>query len=245
MDFKKMSDFNAQNNTRTVGSSSSAQYDQGLRSYMLKIYNYMALALVLTGVTAYGVSSSPELMNTIFGSPLKWVVMIAPLGFIMVMSFGINKLSFGAAQGLFWAFAAVMGVSLSSILMVYTGQSVARAFFITSATFASVSLYGYTTKKDLSGMGSFLFMGVIGLIIASVVNIFMQSSALQFAISALTVVIFTGLTAYDTQRLKNMYYQLAGNAEAMGKASIMGALSLYINFINIFISLLQLFGERR
>ena len=245
MDFKKMSEFNSQSSMRTVGTDSSVAYDQGLRSYMLKIYNYMALALVLTGATALGVASSPNMMAAIFGSPLKWVVMLAPLGFIMVMSFGIHKLSFGALQGLFWAFAAVMGVSLSSILLVYTGESVARAFFITAATFGSASLYGYTTKKDLTGMGSFLFMGVIGLVIASLVNLYMQSSALQFAISAICVIVFTGLTAYDSQRLKQQYYQLAGNAKFMAKASIMGALSLYINFINIFVSILQLIGDRR
>jgi len=245
MNFKKMSEFNTQNNMRTVGSTSSAAYDQGLRSYMLRIYNYMALALALTGVTAFAVASSEPLMNAIFGSGLKWLVMLAPLAFILVFSFGMNKLSFGTLQALFWAFAAVMGISYSTIMLAYTPTSVARAFFITAATFGSMSLYGYTTKKDLSGWGSFLFMGLIGIIIASVVNIFMQSSALHFAVSVIAVLIFTALTAYDTQRLKHTYHQVAGHSEMMGKVAISGALSLYLKFINIFIHILQFVGERR
>lgn len=240
MDFKKASEFNRANGSRTV----SAQYDQGLRSYMLSIYNYMAAALVLTGITAFAVSSSPALMQTIFGSPLKWVVMLAPLGFVIFLSARIHKLSVPAAQTSFWAFGAIMGISLASFFAVYTGESIARAFFVTAGTFAAMSLYGYTTKKDLSGMGSFLIMGVFGLIIASIVNIFLQSSALQFGLSVVTVLVFVGLTAYDTQRLKHTYDMVAGHPESMSKAVIMGALSLYMNFINIFVALLQLFGNR-
>lgn len=241
MDFKRASEFNRANGARTV----SAEYDQGLRSYMLSIYNYMAAALVLTGITAFAVSSSPALMQAIFGSPLEWVVMFAPLGFVIFLSARINKLSVAEAQACFWAFAAIMGVSLSSIFVLYTGESIARAFFITAGTFGAMSLYGYTTKKDLSGMGSFLFMGVIGMIIASIVNFFLESSALQFGLSVVTVLVFVGLTAYDTQKLKHTYAMVAGHAEAMSKAVIMGALSLYMDFINIFVALLQLFGNRR
>lgn len=225
--------------------ANSAQYDEGLRAYMLQIYNYMAGALALTGIVAYFVSSSPELMAQIFGTPLKWVALLAPLGIAMYLSIRVYKLSTQAAQAWFWGFAVAMGVSLSSIFMVYTGVSIARTFFITASIFGAMSLYGYTTKKDLTGMGSFLFMGVIGLIVASVVNIFMQSSALQFAISAAGVLIFTGLTAYDTQRLKEVYHQVGGSAESLAKASIMGALTLYLDFINLMIMLLRFVGDRK
>jgi FtsH-binding integral membrane protein len=175
---------------------------------------------------------------------LRYVIMFAPLAFVLVLSFGINKLSTSAAQMTFWGFAAVMGISLSSIFFVYTGSSIVRVFFITAAAFASLSLYGYTTKRNLTGMGSFLMMGLFGIIIASVVNLFMQSSAMQFAISVIGVLVFAGLTAYDTQRLKLQYDVVAGNAAALSKATIMGALSLYLNFINMFMMLLSLFGSR-
>lgn len=242
MDFKEMSEFNKQNNM-AASAKSSAQYNEGLRSYMLRIYNYMAMALVLTGVTALAVASSESLMQTIFTTPLKWVVMLSPLAFILVLSFGINKLSTGAAQAIFWAFAAVMGMSLSSIFYVYDVGTIFRAFFITAATFGSLSLYGYTTKKDISGWGSFLLMGVIGIIIASLVNVFfLKSIGLAFVIDVLVVFVFAGLTAYDTQRLKTVYHSIAGNAQLMNRIVILGALSLYINFINIFTSLLQLLG---
>ena len=225
-----------------------AEYDAGLRSYMLGIYNYMALALAVTGIaalgTAYLAQSNPAVANAIYASPLRYVIMFAPLAFVMVLSFGINKLSHSAAQLVFWAFAAIMGVSISWIFMVFTGGSIVQTFFITAAAFGGLSLYGYTTKRNLSGMGSFLVMGLIGLIIASVVNIFLASSALQFAISVIGVLIFAGLTAYDTQRLKNDYDMIAGNAAAMAKSSLMGALSLYLNFINMFMFLLQFFGNR-
>jgi FtsH-binding integral membrane protein len=221
----------------------SSDYDAGMRSYMLSIYNYMAAALALTGVVAFGAASYPPLMQAIFGTPLQWIVALAPLGIVMFLSFKVQKLSMQAAQMWFWVFAGAMGLSLSSIFMVYTGTSIARVFFITAGVFGSMSLYGYTTKKDLTGMGSFLMMGLFGLIIASLVNIFLKSSGLQFAISAIGVVIFTGLTAYDTQKIKSMYYAVGGSDFA-GKAAIMGALTLYLDFINLMIMLLR-FGDRR
>ncbi len=223
-------------------------YDAGLRSYMLGIYNYMALALAVTGVaalgTAYFAATNPAVAQALYASPLRWVIMFAPLGFVMVMSFGINRLSTAALQATFWAFAAVMGVSMSWIFMVFTGTSIVQTFFVTAAAFGGLSLYGYTTKRNLSGMGSFLVMGLIGLIIASIVNIFLASSALSFAISVIGVLIFAGLTAYDTQRLKMEYNMVAGNAAVMARATIMGALSLYLNFINMFMFLLQFMGSR-
>ncbi len=218
--------------------------DVGLRQYMLRIYNYMTGGLALTGVVAFLVSSSPELLRAIYGTPLAWLVMLAPLGFVLVLSYGVNKLSLGTAQLLYWLFAAVMGLSLSWIFIAYTHTSIARVFFITSGTFAAMSLYGYTTKRDLTGMGSFLFMGLIGIIIASLVNLFLASSALSFAISVIGVLIFVGLTAYDTQRIKEMYWEGDGTVVA-GKKAIMGALSLYLDFINLFLYMLRFFGDRR
>jgi len=221
-----------------------AAYDVGLRQYMLSIYNYMAGGLALTGVVAYLVASSPEAMHVIFGTPLQWVVMLAPLGFVFFFSARIGRMSLGAAQITFWLFAAAMGLSLASIFYIYTGTSIARVFFVTAAAFAGTSLYGYTTKTDLSRFGSFLMMGLIGVILASLVNIFLASSALQFAISVIGVLVFTGLTAYDTQRLKELYSESYDQA-SMGKLAISGALTLYLDFINLFIMLLQLFGDRR
>jgi FtsH-binding integral membrane protein len=227
-----------------AGTAQQAVIDEGLRAYMLRVYNYMASGLALTGIVAYVTANSPAMMNAIFGTPLQWVVMLAPLGFVMVLSFGIHRMSFTTVQAVFWAFAAAMGLSLAAILMVFTGASVARVFFITAGTFAGMSLYGYTTKKDLSGWGSFLFMGLIGIIIASIVNIFLASSALHFAISVIGVLVFVGLTAYDTQNIKNEYSE-HHDAETTGKLAISGALRLYLDFINLFIMLLHLFGERR
>ena len=227
---------------------SEAQIDQGLRSYMLSVYNYMALGVALTGVTALATAvyaqANLEFAQLIYQSPLRWVIMLAPLGFVFAISGGINRFSTGTLQVLFWAFAAVMGVSLSSIFLVFTGASIAQTFFVTAAAFGALSLYGYTTKKDLSAMGKFLFMGLIGLIIAMVVNIFLGSSALQFAISAIGVLIFAGLTAYDTQRIRQEYDYVAGNAALMTRSAIGGALSLYLNFINMFMFLLQFMGGR-
>lgn len=229
-------------NTRSV--AGSVDMDVGLRSYMIRVFNFMALGLALTGVVAFAAASSPELMATIYGTPLKWVIMFAPLIMVFFISFKIESLNLSTAQTLFWTFAAVMGLSMASIFILYTGQSIARVFFITASTFGAMSLYGYTTKKDLTSWGSFLFMGLIGVIIASFVNIFLQSNAMQFVISVIGVLVFTGLTAYDTQKIKEMYY--VGDGEAvMGKKALMGALNLYLDFINLFLMLLRLFGDRR
>jgi FtsH-binding integral membrane protein len=218
--------------------------DEGLRSYMLQVYNYMGLGLAITGAVAFLVAATPALYLPIFTSPLKWVVMLAPLGFVFFLGARINHMSVSAAQLTFWVFAAVMGLSMASIFLVFTGASIARVFFITAATFGAMSLYGYTTKRDLSGWGSFLFMGLIGIIIASLVNLFVGSSAVQFAVSVIGVLVFTGLTAYDTQRIKEMYYEMDA-ADVATRKAIMGALSLYLSFINLFMMLLQLFGTQR
>ena len=218
--------------------------DEGLRSYLLQVYNYMGLGLAITGVVAFLVAATPALYEPIFTTPLKWVVMLAPLGFVFFLGAKIQTMSVSAAQLTFWAFAAVMGLSMASIFLVFTGASIARVFFITAAMFGAMSLYGYTTKRDLSGWGSFLFMGLIGIIIAALVNIFLASAALQFAVSVIGVLVFTGLTAYDTQRIKEMYYEL-DSADVATRAAIMGALSLYLNFINMFMLLLNLFGTTR
>jgi uncharacterized protein len=242
---------------------SGVAIDQGLRSYMLGVYNYMAGGVALTGIVAYSMvamlsTNDPSLAAAklpngimltgtgaaVFGSPLMFVLALAPLAFVLYLSFRVHKMSTASAQTAFWLFAAVMGASLSTIFLRYTGQSITQVFFVTAAAFASLSMVGYTTKKDLSGWGSFLIMGVIGIIIAALVNLFLQSSALQFAISAIGVLVFAGLTAYDTQRIKDGYIELSGNAEALAKGAIMGALSLYLDFINMFVSMLQLFGNR-
>jgi uncharacterized protein len=217
--------------------------DAGLRSYMLSVYNYMASGVLLTGIVALLFAQSGY-AAAVLNTPLRWVIMLAPLGFVMVMSFGMNRLSTAALQGLFWAFAVVMGLSLSSIFLVFSGQSIATTFFATAGAFAGLSLWGYTTKKDLSGFGTFLLMGVFGLLLASVINIFVQSTAFQFAISAIGVLLFAGLTAYDTQKIKSMYAYVAGT-DMMGKVVIMGALNLYLDFINMFLFLLRLFGGQR
>ena len=223
----------------------SAQYNEGLRAYMLRIYNYMTAALVLTGLVAYIASTSPALMQAIYGTPLKFLVLLAPLGIVIYLSMRINSLSVQSAQTWFWVYAAAMGLSLSSIFLIYTGTSITRCFFITASVFGSMSLYGYTTKKDLTGMGSFMIMGLYGIIIASLVNMFMRSSGLDFAISALGVVVFTGLTAYDTQKLKELYYMGGGSPDNLGKVAIMGALTLYLDFINLMLMLLRFFGDRK
>ncbi len=220
----------------------SVSVDQGLRSHMLKVYNYMASGVLLTGIVALLFAQS-GMAAQVLNTPLRWVLMFAPLGFIMVMSFGMNKLSTSALQALFWAFAAVMGLSMSSIFLVFSGESIARTFFVTAASFAGLSLFGYTTKKDLTAMGSFLIMGVVGLLLASVVNIFLGSSTLQLVVSFLGVLIFAGLTAYDTQRIKSEYLHFAGH-ESLGKLAIMGALSLYLDFVNMFQFLLSFMGSR-
>ncbi len=247
-------DFNQRSYTKTADQTA---IDQGLRAYMLKVYNYMTIGLLITGLVSYFFGKASiitnefgqiigltSIGNTLFNSPLQWLVMLAPLGMVFYLSFRINKISLTAAQSTFWIFATLMGLSLASIFIVYTGASIARVFFICSATFAAMSLYGYTTKRDLTAMGGFLIMGLFGIIIASIVNIFMQSPAMYFAISIIGVIIFVGLTAYDTQKIKNMYY--AADSETIsGKKAIMGALTLYLDFINLFIMLLRLFGQRR
>jgi len=218
-------------------------YDMGLRRYMLSIYNYMASGVLLSGIVALLFQNvAAQLMLS--GSPLMWLIMLAPLGFVLAMSFGLNKMQTSTLQALFWAFAVAMGLSLSTIFVVYTGASVASAFFAAAAAFAGLSLVGYTTRKDLSGMGSFLIMGVVGLIVASLINIFLKAPALYWAINFLGVLIFAGLTAYDTQRLKETYYHVAGS-DMVGKVVVMGALSLYLDFINMFQFLLSFMGDRR
>ena len=231
----------------TVDARGAAQ-DAGLRSYMLSVYNYMASGVLLTGVTALLFANSPY-MGLLFSpqgrpSGLGYLVMFAPLGVVLLLSFGINRLSDTGAKALFWTYSVLMGLSLSTVLLVYTGASVAQTFFATAAAFASLSLWGYTTKRDLSGMGSFFMMGVVGLLVAMVLNMFMKSTGLDLAISAIGVLLFAGLTAYDTQRIKSMYFAVAGSGFAT-KSVIMGALQLYLDFINMFMFLLRLFGDRR
>jgi FtsH-binding integral membrane protein len=219
--------------------------DAGLRSYMLSVYNYMASGVLLTGIVAL-LFATTGYATTVLGGPgiLKYVIMLSPLAFVMAMSFGINRLSVGMVQLLFWSLAAAMGLSLSSVFLVYTGTSIAQTFFGTAAGFAGLSVWGYTTKRDLSAFGTFLVMGVVGVIVAMVINIFLQSSTLQLAISGIGVLLFAGLTAYDTQRIKDLYSEVAGT-DMLGKTVIMGALSLYLDFVNLFMFALQLLGGRR
>ncbi|WP_245577547.1 Bax inhibitor-1/YccA family protein [Nisaea denitrificans] len=231
----------------TAAEAEAAQIDVGLRSYMLGVYNHMTIGLALTGFFAIGTKllamSSPAFAQLIFASPLKWVIMLAPLGMVFFLAARVHSMSASAARTTFYIYAGVMGLSLASIFFVFTGESIARVFFITAAAFAGLSLYGYTTKKSLSGMGTFLFMGLIGILIASVVNIFLASTMMQFMISVGGVLVFAGLTAYDTQNIKNMYMESDGH-EVSTKKSIMGALQLYLDFINMFLFMLQLFGNR-
>lgn len=224
--------------------SRGAAYNEGLRAFMLRVYNYMAAALVFTGLIAYGVSTSPALLNAIYGSGLFYVVALAPIGIAFFMGFRINQMSVAAAQMLYWVFAATIGLSLSSIFIAYTAESITQVFFIASSMFLAASLYGYTTRRDLGPIGSFLFMGLIGIIVASVVNIFMQSSQLNFLVSLVAVGVFAGLTVYDNQRLKYMYSE-AWDRGQTEKIAIIGALNLYLDFINLFIHLLRLLGDRR
>ena len=217
--------------------------DAGLRQFMLQVYNFMAAGLALTGLVAYGAIVT-GFYQLIAGTPLIWLVILAPLGLVMWLSFRIDRMSAGAAQAAFWFYAGLMGLSLAGIFLVFTGASIARVFFITAATFAATSLYGYTTRRDLSRFGSFLFMGLIGVIIAAVVNIFLHSTALQMTISVMGVIVFTGLAAYDTQRIRAMYVY-GEDGTVTTKKAIYGALALYLDFVNLFISLLQLTGDRR
>ncbi|HMN72203.1 MAG TPA: Bax inhibitor-1/YccA family protein [Rhodoblastus sp.] len=259
-----MSDYDRNASARwgtSVGQAGVQQIDQGLRAYMLGVYNYMTLGLGVTGLVAFGAhllavaSSRADAVAmfhgvpltsfgvTLYTSPLKWVVMLAPLAFIFIFSFRVDRMSAASARNMFLGFAAVMGLSLSTVLLYFTGASVTRAFFITAAAFGGLSLYGYTTRRDLSAFGSFLVMGLIGLVIASLVNVFVQSSAFQFGLSILTVLIFAGLTAWDTQAIKEMYYA-SDDHETATKKSINGALMLYLDFVNIFQAILSLTGSR-
>jgi FtsH-binding integral membrane protein len=223
--------------------AAETQYDQGLRAYLLNVFNYMGGGLALTGIVAYVTAHTPALLHAIYGTPLMWLVMLAPLGFVIFFSARIRQMSYSAAQMTYWLFAAVMGLSMATIFIAYTGTSIARTFFVTAGVFGAMSLYGHSTKKDLSGIGNFLFMGLIGIILASLVNIFMKSSGLDFAVSLLGVLIFTGLTAVDVQRIKRTYYAIDG--DMVGKLSIYGALQLYLDFINLFMMLLRFTGDRR
>ncbi len=254
-----MSDYNPNPAARygTTAARDRVAVDAGLRAYMLGVYNYMTFGLAITGAVALGtfmiaVTTDPatgaraltDIGQLLYASPLKWVIMFAPLALVFFMSFRIETLSVGAAQSVFWLFAALMGLSLSTIFLVFTGQSITRVLFITAASFGALSLYGYTTKRDLSGLGTFLFMGLVGLIIASLVNIWLASSMLQWIVSIIGVGVFAGLTAYDTQQIKEMYYA-GDDAATAGRKSVMGALRLYLDFINMFMMLLQLFGNRQ
>jgi len=239
------------NTVRRAGSATmGAEIDAGLRAHMSKVYGLMAIAMAVTGAVSYGFGSTPALISILFDSAtgrmngLGYVVMFAPLGMVLFFGAAVNRLSQAGAQLFFYTFAALMGMSISWIFMVYTDVSIVKTFLVTSIAFASLSLYGYTTKKDISAWGSFLIMGVVGLIIAMVVNIFMQSAALDFAISAIGVLIFAGLTAYDTQKIKTMYLQAAHSGAETGKMAIFGALTLYLDFINLFMFLLRFMGNR-
>ena len=218
-------------------------FDEGLRQHMLRVYNYMGIGLVLTGLVAYIVGTTPALHVPIFSTPLKWVVMLAPLAFVLFFSFRMQTISAAGAQGMFWAFCAVMGLSMASIFLVFTGTSIARTFFIAAAMFGATSLYGYTTKRDLSQFGSFLIMGLIGVVIASLANLFLASSTLQFVVSIVGILVFVGLTAWDTQSIKEQYAE-SFDAESQQKLAVFGAFSLYLNFINIFQLLLNFTGQR-
>ncbi len=247
---------------RTVtagGATQAAVYDAGLRAYMLRVYNWMASGLALTGIISFGIAHSPALLHLFYQpvatatgtmirpTPLAWLAMMAPLAFVLVLSFGVNKLSSRAAQALYWAFCIAMGASLANIFLAYTGTSIARTFFISAGTFAGMSLWGYTTRTDLTRFGSFLMMGLFGIILAMVVNIFVHSTTVQLVVSLLGVLIFTGLTAFDTQRIKANYiqYAYADGPEIAAKRAVFDALSLLLNFINLFLMLLQFTGNRR
>jgi hypothetical protein len=245
--------FDTQRTAWTRGQAEAAQIDVGLRQYMLRVYNYMASGLALTGITAALVAGTPALHDLFFQigprgaqglTGLGWIALLAPFGLVLALSFGIGRMRASTAQGLFWLYAGLMGISLSSLFLAYTGASITRVFFITAASFAGLSLWGYTTRRSLSAFGSFLIIGLFGMIIASVVNMFLASSMMQFVISVAGVIIFAGLTAYDTQKIKEMYWEADGS-EVAGKKAVMGALTLYLDFINLFILLLRFMGDRR
>jgi hypothetical protein len=245
--------FDTERTTWTRAQAEAAQIDVGLRQYMLRVYNYMASGLALTGIAALLVATTPSILGLFFQmsptghyglSGLGWVAFIAPILLVFALSAGINRMSVSTAQGLFWLYAALMGVSLTPILLVYTGASVARVFFITAASFAGLSLWGYTTQRDLTAFGRFLFIGLVGIVIASLVNMFLASAPMQFVISVIGVLVFAGLTAYDTQKIKELYWQ-GDSSDVAGKKAVMGALTLYLDFINLFILLMRFLGDRR
>jgi hypothetical protein len=250
-----MSDFDRNVATARAGYADRAAVDAGLRAHMIRVYNYMAIGVALTGIVAWltftaavdqtgaGLVLTP-LGQTLFNGPVMWLLILAPLGMVMVLSFGINRLAAGTAMMLFFLYAALLGLSMATIFLAYTGTSITRVFFISAASFGALSLWGYTTQRDLTGFGSFLFMGLIGIVIASIVNIFLASSMMQFLISVIGVVVFAGLTAYDTQKIKEMYSAMDDGTVA-GRKAVMGALSLYLDFINLFMMMLRLFGDRR
>jgi len=255
-----MSDFDRNIATARAGYRPEVAIDAGLRAYMIRVYNYMTAGVALTGLVAWfafqaaggdsiavagnSISGLTDFGRAIFSGPLMWILVLAPLGLVMVMSFGINRLSPAAALTLFFVYAGLLGLSLATIFVAYTGASIARVFFISAATFGAMSLYGYTTQRDLTGFGSFMFMGLIGIVIASLVNIFLHSSGLSWVISVVGVLVFVGLTAYDTQNIKEMYSPMDDGTVA-GRKAVMGALRLYLDFINLFLMLLRLFGDRR
>src|SRR3954453_14766402 len=233
----------------TVGVPHAAR-DAGLRSYMLSVYNYMASGVLLTGIVALLFANS-SLINLIVNpatgqaTPLFWLALFAPLGLVLALGYGINRMTARAAQMVYWVYAALIGVQFSSLFLVYTGVSIAQTFFAVAAAFGGLSLYGYTTKKDLSGWGSFLIMGVVGIFVALLLNMFLRSPALNAAVSAIGVLVFAALVAYDTQNIKSLYFAVAGNGEAMAKTAVIGALNLYMDFINLFLFLLRFTGGRR
>jgi len=226
----------------------AADVDQGLRSYMLGVYNFMAMGVAVTGLVAYGLheyaANNKQVADLLYRSPLKWVIMFAPLAIVLYFSVRAHRMSVASAQGVFWLYAVAVGASISYIFLIYGNMSIARTFFVTAASFAGLSLYGYTTKRDISGWGGFLVMGMIGIIIASLVNLFVHSSAVQFAVSVLGLLIFAGFTAYDSQAIKDEYYSVSHDGQAMAKASVFGALMLYQDFVGIFMNLLQFMGDR-
>jgi uncharacterized protein len=250
-----MSDFDRNLATVRPGYRTDVAIDAGLRAYMIRVYNYMTAGVALTGLVAWftfsaavtdagGALQLTSFGHAIFASPLMWVFVLAPLALVFVLSFGINRLSAGTALMLFFVYAGLLGLSLASIFLVYTGASITRVFFISAATFGAMSLYGYTTQRDLTGVGSFMMMGLIGIIIASLINIFLKSTGLDWAISIIGVLVFVGLTAYDTQSIKEMY-NVNDDGTVAGRKAVMGALRLYLDFINLFLMLLRLFGDRR
>ena len=228
----------------SVSSKTVSDVHVGLRDYLQRVYAYMAMGLGLTAFVSFALASNPMLYMSLVQSPLMWLFYLAPVGIALFFGMSINKMSLTTAKSLFWLYAGLLGVSLTMILLVYTGESVARIFLVTSGTFLGMSLYGYTTTKDLSSLGSFCFMGLLGVLLASVVNVFFASSALQFALSVMTVLVFTGLTAYDTQKIRDAY-DSSLPADVQGKMAVYGALMLYLDFINIFVALMRLFGDRR